>query len=483
MHRKNLVESKGNTQKVDTYIANSFFVDFNQGFTVTMSKPFDYSKWDNIELSDDEDDVHPNIDRESWFRMKHRSRVEREEREEEDKKKLRAEMAEAEFRIKEIKKMLAEAANDAEDDSDDDDDLEDTEGLKAELKELENTNAQRQKKLDDYEKNKKWNVDNMCRVVEERTVLTKSSKGEKFSKSGYALPDDDEDDDGKIKASSTKSPAKIETTEAKQVVKKPVEKAVSPKSTAPKSSAESKEKKSSSSGALTTKSEPKKETVGPTIESVAMLSYYEFTEKYTDKIEHFMTLHSLSKSKEYLLHNGNILLQENASNYLLLASLEDEMNGFHDKMKLTARQSQIISNIAELAKTMQRHPGSVIVPFFKRMEQKEFLAGFMQGVNAFIEKVQARAIVKKKEIDAEREAELAASQEEGEDLANIPVEERLGPGGLDPVEVFESLPESMQRAFEQRDTDMLKDALLKMDIKDAERHMKRCSDSGLWNEG
>ena len=32
----------------------------------TMSKPFDYSKWDNIELSDDEDDVHPNIDRESW---------------------------------------------------------------------------------------------------------------------------------------------------------------------------------------------------------------------------------------------------------------------------------------------------------------------------------------------------------------------------------------------------------------------------------
>ena len=51
-----------------------------------MSKPFDYSKWDNIELSDDEDDVHPNIDKESWFRMKHRSRVEREEREEKDKK-------------------------------------------------------------------------------------------------------------------------------------------------------------------------------------------------------------------------------------------------------------------------------------------------------------------------------------------------------------------------------------------------------------
>ena len=63
----------------------------------TMSKPFDYSKWDNIELSDDEDDVHPNIDRESWFRMKHRSRVEREEREEADKKKIQAEVRRKEW--------------------------------------------------------------------------------------------------------------------------------------------------------------------------------------------------------------------------------------------------------------------------------------------------------------------------------------------------------------------------------------------------
>ena len=57
-----------------------------------MSKPFDYSKWDKIELSDDEDDCHPNIDKESWFRMKHRSRVEREETEEKDKVKLKAEV-------------------------------------------------------------------------------------------------------------------------------------------------------------------------------------------------------------------------------------------------------------------------------------------------------------------------------------------------------------------------------------------------------
>ena len=61
--------------------------------TTIMSKPFDYSKWDKIELSDDEEDVHPNIDRESWFRMKHRSRVEREDNEEKDKAKIREEVS------------------------------------------------------------------------------------------------------------------------------------------------------------------------------------------------------------------------------------------------------------------------------------------------------------------------------------------------------------------------------------------------------
>lgn len=65
-----------------------------------MSKPFNYSKWDNIELSDDEEDCHPNIDKESWFRMKHRSRVEREEHEEKDKAKIKAEVRTFLFTLK-----------------------------------------------------------------------------------------------------------------------------------------------------------------------------------------------------------------------------------------------------------------------------------------------------------------------------------------------------------------------------------------------
>ncbi|PNJ14475.1 CDC37 isoform 10, partial [Pongo abelii] len=40
---------------------------------------------------------------------------------------------------------------------------------------------------------------------------------------------------------------------------------------------------------------------------------------------------------------------------------------------------------------------------------------------------------------------------------------RLGPGGLDPIEVYESLPEELQKCFDVKDVQMLQDAISKMD--------------------
>ncbi len=434
-----------------------------------MSKPFDYSKWDNIELSDDEDDVHPNIDRESWFRMKHRSRVEREEREESDKKKIKKEMDSADLRIRELTHLIKSLDASGDDGGDsDDDELEDREGLEAELNALQDANDAREAKLLEYEKNKKWNVDNMCHVVEERTIVNPNAGVNKFTESGFAAPTDVPDAPNETKASG--SSEKKEKPELKPAAEK--KKAAKPPSEEPKATPAESVKPAP---AAITKT---KEKVGPANHaSISMLSYHEFTEKYADTCEEFMKLSSLDKSRQFLLLHGDVMLQENASNYLLLASLEDEMNGFRDKMRLTARQSQIVSNIAELAKTMRTHPGNVIVPFFKRLEEKEHLRGFNDGLEAFIGNLIKRAVVKRKEIDEER------AMEEGVDLADIPREDRLGPGGLDPVEVFDSLPASMQEAFESRNTDQLKKALMEMSPEDAERHLKRCVDSGLWNEG
>jgi cell division cycle protein 37 len=192
-----------------------------------------------------------------------------------------------------------------------------------------------------------------------------------------------------------------------------------------------------------------------------------------------MAIKSFEESKEFILKHGDIVLQEHASNYLLLASLEDEMNGYRDKMKQTAKASQIVTNIAELAKGWNTHPGNAIIPFFNKMQQREFLEGFMVGLDSFVQKIIDRAVTKKIEMDEQDQGRRGVSSQ-GVDLTAIPKEERLGPGGLDPLEVIETLPIELQEAFESRDVEQLKKVLLNMSQTDAEYHMKRCVDSGLW---
>ncbi|CAJ1949544.1 unnamed protein product [Cylindrotheca closterium] len=437
-----------------------------------MSKPFDYSKWDNIELSDDEEDVHPNIDRESWFRMKHRSRVEREEHEDKDKKRIMDEIEKASQRIKMLERDLKKIEKQKADDSDsDDDDLDDAEAIKIEIEELQTQNRQRKAKLDDYEKNKKWNVDNMFEVKEERTVINTNAAKTNYTKSGYAqstvtgesAKKQFEETEKKEKAAEKKIEAKKEAAPAKPVAgpaKPAAASAAGPVVPAP----------------------PRKTPDASEVDSDPdfLYTYHEFTEKYADLLEEFMAIKAFEESKEFLIQHGNIVLQEHASNYLLLATLEDEMNGYRDKMKQTAKQSQIVTNIAELAKGWNTHPGNAIIPFFTRMQQREFLEGFMVGLEEFQQKIISRAVTKRMEMDQQRKT---GTSEQGVDLNEIPREERLGPGGLDPLEVIETLPVELQEAFESRDVEQLKKVLLNMSQKDAEYHMKRCVDSGLWQAG
>ena len=450
--------------------------------TAKPKKAFDYSKWDHIELSDDEDDVHPNIDKESWFRMRHRSRVEREENEDKDKAVLINEMKTANERIQilqreieKIEKAKKENTNDDDDDDDDDDedlDAVEKEGYVVELQQLLFSNKQRQNKLDEYEKNKKWNVDNMFAVKEERTIVNPNAGKESYSStSGYV-------EEPPLPVTETKgltTESSISTTSQTTNTSKPV--AVKETESTPTTAAT----KMTPTPPIVTVPKPPIHNVPNTADLGAMATYHEFTEKYADVVEGFMACTTLDATKDYLLQYGNIVLCENASNYLLLASLEDEMNGYRDKMKITARQSQIVSNIAELAKTIHQHPGNVIQPFFQRLQERKHLEEFLYGVNVFVEKIIQRAVVKKAEIDAQRaEQQEANSDTGGTSLQDIPKEQRLGPGGLDPLEVIETLPSSIVEAFESRDVDQLRQALTQLTPDEAEYHMQRCIDSGLW---
>lgn len=69
------------------------------GCSGVFSMPLDYSKWKTIEVSDDEDDTHPNIDTPSLFRWRHQARLERMAERKQEKEKLMEEKSNAEKRI------------------------------------------------------------------------------------------------------------------------------------------------------------------------------------------------------------------------------------------------------------------------------------------------------------------------------------------------------------------------------------------------
>ncbi len=137
-------------------------------------------------------------------------------------------------------------------------------------------------------------------------------------------------------------------------------------------------------------------------------------------------------------------------------------------MEHVAHQCIVMQFILELSKTLKYDPRTCVGPFFTKMQkaEKEYKEGFNDELTAFKNRITKRA---KEKIDA------AMKEAEEEERKN-----RLGPGGLDPVEVFESLPESLKQCFESQDIKLLQDTLLTMKKEEAEYHMDRCVKSGLW---
>ena len=98
--------------------------------------------------------------------------------------------------------------------------------------------------------------------------------------------------------------------------------------------------------------------------------------------------------------------------------------------------------------------------------EKQYLDAFRDELSGFKGRVMERAKV--------RIEEATRSYEEEER------KKRLGPGGLDPVEVMETLPQELKECFETKDVALLKEVIANMSREDATYHMKRCVDSGLW---
>ncbi|CAK1545573.1 unnamed protein product [Leptosia nina] len=342
----------------------------------------DYSKWKDIEISDDEDETHPNIDTPSLFRWRHQARVERMEERKKEKQEHEQRKAENIRKLNATKKKIAEAPPDTTD-------LESLKKSLAELEQEEKTILKKEEELRKKDKTTPWNVDTISEPGFTKTV--------------------------------------INTKPMRQ----------------------------------------KEENLTEEEKEARMKMFINENEKLLKK---FGMLRKYDDSKLFLQQHSQLVCEETA-NYLVIWCINLEMEEKHELMAHVAHQTICMQFILELSKQLDVDPRACVGSFFARIQvaEKAYKDSFEDELEQFKTRIKKRA--------AEKIQEAIREQEEEEKKA------RLGPGGLDPVEVYEELPDELKKCFEAQDVPMLQATIAKMPEQEAIYYMKRCVDAGLWVPG
>lgn len=122
----------------------------------------DYSKWKDIEISDDEDDTHPNIDKHSLFKWRHEARLQRMKEFNEKKDKITLSLQKTQKELDEAKAKLKEAG--------------DSEDIKKTIEKLEKKLDQLKQEDADIRKQERlmpWNVDTISSEGWSKTKINK----------------------------------------------------------------------------------------------------------------------------------------------------------------------------------------------------------------------------------------------------------------------------------------------------------------------
>ncbi|CAJ1053991.1 hsp90 co-chaperone Cdc37 isoform X1 [Xyrichtys novacula] len=346
----------------------------------------DYSAWDHIYVSDDEDVTCPYVDTPSLFRMRHRSRLEKMAEFQQRGEDLEHNLAECKILLKETQERLKKLEEDRQEGEEDEEREAELKKVQAEVKKLRKDEKMFEKMMEEYRREEKklpWNVDTLSK--------------EGFSKSVLNIKPD-------------------------------------------------------------TKEETEKEKVE---------KHKTFVEKYAKEIKHFGMLHRWDDSQKYLSDNPHLVCEETA-NSLVVICIDYEIDEKHALMEQVAHQAIVMQFILDLARALKVDPRGCFRDFFSKIKtaDKQYLDMFDHELELLKERVRS----------------CAQSRMEGamKELEEEERQKRLGPGGLDPVEVYGSLPKMMQRSFDEKNIQMLQEAMSKLDPLEGRYHLLRCIDSGLW---
>lgn len=340
----------------------------------------DYSKWKNIDISDDEDDTHPNIDTPSLFRWRHQARLERMAELQHEREQITLKRQSYKARKMDIEERLKKGEGDKA-------------ALEKEKAEIEKEGKEIDRKEEELIKKEKktpWNVDTISKPGFEKTVLNKQA---------------------------IRKPEENLTEEEREARMKKFIK-----------------------------------------ENEKLCKQYGMLRKYDD-------------SRRFLQEHSHLVCEETA-NYLVVWSINLEMEEKHDLMAHVAHQCICMQYILELAKQLDVDPRSCVGSFFSKIQN--CIPEYREQFESEIEGLKGR--ISKRAQERLKEALEEAQKEEEEEYTPAP----LGPGGLDPTEVFEELPDELKKCFETRDIELLQKTIAAMPVDVARYHMKRCVDSGLW---
>merc|ERR1712002_950428 len=215
---------------------------------------------------------------------------------------------------------------------------------------------------------------------------------------------------------------------------------------------------------LINKTAKKKEEL---IEDEQLEKSKKFMDEHRDDIKKYGMLHEYHDSQALLLQKPHLACEDTA-NYLVVWCIDLEVEEKHALMERVAHQTICMQFLLELSKQLEIDPRSTIKPFFQKMNKndEQYKTGFEDELKSLIQRVKDRA-----------QARIDKAMKEYEEEER---QKRLGPGGVDPVEVYESLPKKLQECFDSKNIQMLQDTLTSMPEEEAKYHLKRCIDSGLW---
>uniref|UniRef100_A0A8C4NXD2 Hsp90 co-chaperone Cdc37 n=1 Tax=Dicentrarchus labrax TaxID=13489 RepID=A0A8C4NXD2_DICLA len=192
-----------------------------------------------------------------------------------------------------------------------------------------------------------------------------------------------------------------------------------------------------------------------------------FVMKYAKEIKYFGMLRRWDDSQKYLSDNPHLVCDETA-NYLVVICIDFEIDEKHALMEQVAHQAIVMQFILDSARTLKVDPRGCFRQFFSKIKtaDKPYQDAFDRELELLKERIRSCA---------QTRMESAMKELEEEER-----QKRLGPGGLDPVEVYESLPKDLQKSFDEKNIQMLQEAINKLDPEEGKYYLRMCIDSGLW---